>query len=199
LRSLRTSPWHSQLFSLTFFSQTQAELPSSLPLQSSSSLGTGKVSTHQELLDKLEDKETRRAMEGRAGKRRRHGNAYEVMVPDDDDSSDVDLAGNGILGAAFVTAEDYPDVPKETVPSESAAATAIESSLAVAEVGSALQRNPDGTVVAPRIRQKTKATKVRHLSLVREQTSIYKPQVKVLWLATQGKETRRFRRAGYIL
>ncbi|KAJ7644132.1 P-loop containing nucleoside triphosphate hydrolase protein [Roridomyces roridus] len=106
-------------------SQSQATLPTTLHLQSSATLGTGKSATHQDRLDKLEDKEIRRALDGRAGqRRRRQEDSYAVTGPDldmDDDEPD-----------------DEPVAGPSSLPKASA-------------VGSALQRNPDGTVVAPKV------------------------------------------------
>lgn len=45
------------------FSQSQAQLPSTLQLQSSATLGSGKTSSHKEQLDKLEDKQVRRTID----------------------------------------------------------------------------------------------------------------------------------------
>ncbi|KAF8976944.1 hypothetical protein BDQ17DRAFT_1440885 [Cyathus striatus] len=73
------------------FSKTQASLPSSL-LQSSSTLGTGRLATHEELQARSEDKDVKRALDGRLGKRKRHRDAYDVSGPlDDNDSDDASL------------------------------------------------------------------------------------------------------------
>jgi ATP-dependent RNA helicase DHX37/DHR1 len=73
---------------LTQSSQSQAQLPTTLLLQSSSTLGTGKASTNKERLEKLEDKETRRAIEHHAGKRKRNGDKFDVLHADDDADDD---------------------------------------------------------------------------------------------------------------
>ncbi|KAJ6508792.1 P-loop containing nucleoside triphosphate hydrolase protein [Mycena sanguinolenta] len=119
--------------------QSQATLPTTLHLQSSATLGTGKATTHRDRLDKLEDKEIRRALDGRTGKRRRQDDTYTVTGPDehmeDDESSPEDDA--------------FPSAPIAG-PLSSPAPSVTPA------VGSALQRNPDGTVVAPKIVPKSK-------------------------------------------
>lgn len=122
---------------LTFFSQSQAQLPSTIHFQSSSTLGTGKVTTHQDARDKLEDKEVRRALEGRSGKRKRQDGNYDVVEADSEDEDDFD-------GDSEVA---EPVISKPIVPSQPV-------------VGGALARNTDGTVIAPKIRQKSKNKKV---------------------------------------
>ncbi|KIK69520.1 hypothetical protein GYMLUDRAFT_33890 [Collybiopsis luxurians FD-317 M1] len=114
-------------------SQSQAQLPSSIHFQSSSTLGTGKPTTHQERLDKLEDKQVRRALDGRSGKRKRHDGLFEVVEADtDDDQDDLDSIAE-------------PSVELSEPPPQPIAPQPV--------VGGALARNPDGTVVAPKVRQ----------------------------------------------
>ena len=75
---------------MTFFSQAQASLSSSV-LYSSASLGTGKLSTHQQLQEKAEDREIKKAFIGLSGKRKRHQDHFHIDGPDeDDDVSDVE-------------------------------------------------------------------------------------------------------------
>lgn len=136
-------------------SQSQAELPSSLPLQSSSSLGTGKVLSHQEIADKLEDKDVRRAVEGRAGKRKRRSGAYETTILNDDNNHDGESTDDETRSLyrekeSHVQKENLVEFVAPTLPA------------VVEGVGSALQRNSDGTVIAPRVRQKTGDKKVRY-------------------------------------
>ncbi|KAF5382586.1 hypothetical protein D9615_002788 [Tricholomella constricta] len=139
--------------------QTQAEIPSSLYLQTSSSLGTGKASTHQERFDRLEDKQVRRALDGRAGKRKRNDDVYAV-VPADEKGSDTE-------GEDFISDADderpSTNLKTSNVREEAAITTydtGVQPTLPVASVsssvGSALKRNPDGTVAAPKLRQKSK-------------------------------------------
>lgn len=147
---------------MTFLSQTQAELPSSIHLQSSSSLGTGKVTTHLERLERLEDKEVRRALDGRAGKRKRHDDIYAVTVPDDEDSEDNEMIADVGRGRPSPAKESSTGESKEKHLPEVASASAIKfAAPAPSAVGSALQRNPDGSVIAPKIRLKNNTKKVR--------------------------------------
>ncbi|KAJ6619426.1 P-loop containing nucleoside triphosphate hydrolase protein [Mycena sp. CBHHK59/15] len=122
-------------------SKSQAELPSTLHLQSSATLGTGKVTTHRDRLDKLEDKEIRRAFDGRAGKRRRQDDSYAVSGPEEDSDEEIDPGDNTIS-----------DIRMDPPSSAPAASTSVA-------VGSALQRNPDGSAVAPKIVPKSHVKK----------------------------------------
>ncbi|KAF8073607.1 P-loop containing nucleoside triphosphate hydrolase protein [Lyophyllum atratum] len=139
--------------------QTQAEIPSSSHLQTSSSLGTGKVSTHQERSERLEDKEVRRALDGRAGKRKRNDDIYAVVHVDEKDSDREDeyllaSAGEGETSSrrkerSSAGTEEAPSLTIQTITMQAIASTS-------SAVGSALKRNSDGTVAAPKVRQKTK-------------------------------------------
>ncbi|KAJ7044117.1 P-loop containing nucleoside triphosphate hydrolase protein [Mycena alexandri] len=111
--------------------QSQATLPSSLQLQSSATLGTGKSTTHRDRLDKLEDKETRRALDGRTGKRKRQDDSYAVIGAEESSDDEINREDSALQISG----------PSSKPPTLSAPAG----------VGSALQRNPDGSVVAPKI------------------------------------------------
>lgn len=143
-------------FALTFLSQTQASLPSSV-LHSSASLGTGKLSTHQELQEKAEDLNIRKALSGLSSKRKRHQGHFHIDGPDeDDDVSEVEsqperLEKEWISQNTGTLTEQNANVvisPTNPTQSQSKAHT-------VPVVGSALQRNPDGSTVAPKIRPKS--------------------------------------------
>jgi ATP-dependent RNA helicase DHX37/DHR1 len=121
--------------------QTQAELPTTLHLQSSATLGTGKPFTHQERFDQLEDKEVRLALDGRSGKRKRHDSTFNVDGPDDeDDELNLDVI-DVVLDAS--------DPPTATT-----------------TVGGALRRNADGVV--PPVQKKAKNNHVRYRNLLRQ-------------------------------
>jgi ATP-dependent RNA helicase DHX37/DHR1 len=121
--------------------QTQAELPTTLHLQSSATLGTGKPFTHQERFDQLEDKEVRRALDGRRGKRKRHDSTFNVDGPDDeDDELNLDVID------AILDASDPPT--------------------ATTTVGGALRRNADDVV--PPVQKKAKNNHVRYRHLLRQ-------------------------------
>ncbi|KAF8843324.1 P-loop containing nucleoside triphosphate hydrolase protein [Paxillus ammoniavirescens] len=131
--------------------QTQASVPS-LDLQSSSTLGTGKAMSHRERLDKTDDMEVRRVMEGRSNKRRRRNNDFTVTSPGDSESEDAELdAMDTDVGR---------NPPKPIVPDD-VPIVDVSTNLAVSEkstqssvVGGALRRNTDGTVMAPRVIKK---------------------------------------------
>lgn len=153
---------------MTFLRQTQAEIPSSLHLQTSSSLGTGKVSTHQERLERLEDRHVRRALDVNLGKRKRRGDTYTVIDPnlEGTDSEEESLPDGRKNTKTSSSKEEIKD--SEALPTRRSIATVIDVStvppapLTCDAVGSALKRNPDGTVMAPKVRQKSKG-KVWHL------------------------------------
>lgn len=137
---------------MTFLSQTQAEIPSSLQLFSSATVWTGHVATHQALLDRQEDKEVRRALAGRGGKRKR--NAIPLDYESDGVSGDDDLADDQ-------TDADGPNAQNKTenTVESSDAPASVSMPSSVMGVGSALKRNSDGTVVVP-IRRRGNTTKV---------------------------------------
>ncbi|KAK0187982.1 P-loop containing nucleoside triphosphate hydrolase protein [Armillaria mellea] len=134
-------------------SQSQAQISNTLHLQSSSTLGTGRVSTHRERLDKLEDIEVRKALDGRVGKRKRN-DEYPVRNADEDDEDDAELYFE--RASLLEVEEDSEAKITHIVHAEASGQPTASTSTAV---GSALQRNPDGTVVAPRIRPKRQKTK----------------------------------------
>ncbi|KAJ3854045.1 P-loop containing nucleoside triphosphate hydrolase protein [Lentinula lateritia] len=125
-------------------SQSQAQLPSTVHFQSSATLGTGKATTHQDLLDKQEDKEIRRAIEGRSGKRKRHDGFYDVVEAEADDEEDEEDEGDFKTesGRLEESVEFSPKLP------------ALQPT-----VGSALARDSDGTVIAPKLRPRSKNKK----------------------------------------
>lgn len=153
--------------------KTQAQIPSALNLQSSSTLGTGYVKTHQERLDRDEDKEVRYAMDGRnqkgKGKRKRGNQVFNSGATDESDVDDgmkvipEDAERDEELGSE---GEDYEgrtrSNPVVLVDSGfSTSEVTSQQKITKIEVGSALQRNADGTVVGPRIsRRKLKGTQV---------------------------------------
>ena len=144
---------------LTRSSQSQAQLPTTLHLQSSSTLGTGKVSTNKARLDKLEDKETRRAIDGRAGKRKRNPDKFNILRADDDDDDDED-EDIETGGTERITAQATTGTQESVVmDSEPSASTVQPMASGSSAVGSALQRNPDGSVAATRIAKKKKQGK----------------------------------------
>ena len=152
-----------------WFSQTQAEIPSSLQLQSSGSLGTGRAATHQDRLDRLEDKQVRRAMDGRAGKRKRHDDFNAVTHADEDSCSDDHLLE--ATESSRPPANKSENVGLHLEPSTMKSASVVVNHQPVVSappvVGSALQRNADGTLIMPKVRER-KGKKVRVANSVRQ-------------------------------
>jgi hypothetical protein len=146
---------------LTSLSKTQASLSTSV-LQSSSTLGTGKASTFQERQEKDEDIFVKKSLLGQSGKRKRHQDIFAVQDPGDEDLADGFLPGqleadrefqnntNGDHSTAEVGVVEGPP----SLPPKSSTQTALS-------VGSALQRNANGSVIAPKIRPMSKGKHVR--------------------------------------
>ncbi|KAJ8494910.1 hypothetical protein ONZ51_g2046 [Trametes cubensis] len=149
-------------------SKSQAQASAALQLKSSATLGTGKPSTHLSRLEKQEDLEVKRAMDGRTGrgKRRSHNDANFPVENDSDESDeeedtkmDVDGHDEGAGGD-----EDVPEGTSRSKPVvivDSGFSTTVQSpepevkvTVLPSAVGSALRHNPDGTVVAPKISKK---------------------------------------------
>ena len=136
-------------------------------LYSSASLGTGKLSTHQQLQEKAEDREIKKAFIGRSGKRKRHQDHFDIHGPDeDDDVSEIESTPQrleeGWLKQNTGTLEQDPNsVISQLDPIQSQSKA---HSLPVV-VGSALQKNPDGSAVAPKIYPKSEK-KVPHFDKI---------------------------------
>jgi len=119
------------------------------------------VVSHRERLDKTEDIEVRRFVEGRSNKRRRHNNEFSLAGPTDTENEDaeLDVMGSGPARANSANAA-TPD--KVLVVDMSTSFSAPEKSTQPTVVGGALRRNPDGTSMAPRIvKRKSIGQKVR--------------------------------------
>lgn len=123
-------------------------------LHTSASLGTGKLSTHQELQEKAEERDIRKALTGLSGKRKRHHNHFRIHGPDeDDDLSQVEshperLKKESLLQNTVEQDANVVILPTYPIQSQSKAHM-------LPMVGSALQRNSDGNAVAPKIRAKS--------------------------------------------
>ncbi|KAF4617551.1 hypothetical protein D9613_006038 [Agrocybe pediades] len=138
-------------------SKTQAT-SSSVVLQSSATLGTGKPLTHQQLQDKEEDALVKKTLLGQTGKRKRRQDAYHVLDNEPEDDEDEEMLG--IEGRASP-----PDISNSSPAKDRADIVVVDASTnEVTErhepskpaVGSALQRNADGSVVAPKVRARSK-------------------------------------------
>ncbi|KDQ11408.1 hypothetical protein BOTBODRAFT_177247 [Botryobasidium botryosum FD-172 SS1] len=142
-------------------SESQAQVSNSLSLHSSSMLGSGKLLSNAERLSRDEDKQLRRALESKGGKRRRSG--ASALVPERDLESsgeDEDIDEKGASKASNSRAELATDTQEEESEEDDLVAEPVKplptidtkaAGTTPAAVGSALRRNPDGSVVAPRI------------------------------------------------
>ncbi|VDC00770.1 unnamed protein product [Peniophora sp. CBMAI 1063] len=132
-------------------SKSQAELPSTLALQSSATLGTGRVTTHSTLQARAEDRQVRRAMDGVVSRKRKRG-SVEVRAASgsESESGDEEMVASGV---------EEMDVDGDEEPGHSA-----ENPVVVVEdygpapppakqptVGGALKRNADGSIAAPKV------------------------------------------------
>ena len=101
-------------------------------------------------LDKIEDIEVRRVMDGRSNKRRRRDNDFSITEPTDTENEDAEL---DVMGSDAASAES----PNAATPDQvqvvdmSASLAAQEKSTQSTVVGGALRRNADGTSMIPRI------------------------------------------------
>ncbi|KAF8461309.1 P-loop containing nucleoside triphosphate hydrolase protein [Russula ochroleuca] len=130
--------------------KSQAELPSTLQLQSSSTLGAGRTFTAQERLEKTEDKDVWRAIHSRQTSGR-----FANIAESDEDEEVVDKTQD--VHSERDTIEDGEGTsPRGQVVIINSASTASRKQDVPADVvvGSALQRNADGTIVKPRIMKK---------------------------------------------
>lgn len=146
---------------LTAFSQSQAQLPNTVHLHSSSTLGTGRVTSHRERLDKLEDKEIRHALDGTTGKRKRTHDVFLVADADIDEDEDLEPNDSEHSSAARKPSHDVEIVDLTEVSGSGAVAS-------TSATGSALRKNPDGTVVQPQVRPKSQKNKVLLLSHLKQ-------------------------------
>jgi ATP-dependent RNA helicase DHX37/DHR1 len=141
--------------------KSQAQITSALDLQSSAMLGTGRAVTHQERLDREEDRLAHRLIDAgnRKGtrKRKRPAMAYSGAVSEgsdedlsieDDDSRSTPQPNSGLTRETAVVIVD-------SGPTASVAGSNVAAS-ATASVGSALRKNPDGIAAAPRVVEKHK-------------------------------------------
>ncbi|KAI5122781.1 hypothetical protein M0805_000125 [Coniferiporia weirii] len=129
---------------------SQAQFPSTLHLQPSSTLGSRIIQTNEELQAKLEDKEVRRVMESRVKGRRRRRDAYSDMNEDsegEEGTEDVEMREVPAPEPGSSRASPVVIFDEEPLFAPSDQAHVVEG----VAVGSALRKNPDGTVKAPKI------------------------------------------------
>jgi len=153
---------------LTFLSKTQASLSTSV-LQSSSTLGTGKASIFQERQEKDEDIFVKKSLLGQSGKRKRHQDIFAVQdAGDDEDLADESLTGQPEEDREFQnnTKGDHSK-PEVRVVEGPASLVPKSSTQAALSVGSALQRNANGSVIAPKTRPMSKGKHVRRALVIK--------------------------------
>jgi ATP-dependent RNA helicase DHX37/DHR1 len=133
-------------------------LPTTLNLLSSSTLGTGRVSTHQRRLEHLEDKEVKRALDGRVGKRKRL--EAQAVIPDDEESDQSEAMELDEQVMHVRIQPPHWNVGEGEPLDELHVSGPSVTYVASPPVGSALQRYPDGRLVQPSIKERDKGTKV---------------------------------------
>ncbi|KAF9783494.1 P-loop containing nucleoside triphosphate hydrolase protein [Thelephora terrestris] len=123
---------------LAKLSKSQAEL-SSLNLKSSATLGTGRISSHKEILGRQEDKEVRRISKK---------TKLDPMI--DEDSGDED---HSYLPEPTKSSRASPEeqTRRSGTPDVRSVFERIEPPAAPVSVGSALRKNTDGSVSAPKV------------------------------------------------
>ncbi|KAH9179227.1 P-loop containing nucleoside triphosphate hydrolase protein [Lactarius sanguifluus] len=127
--------------------KSQADLPDTLQLYSSSTLGSAKTATVQDRLDRLEDKDVRRALHSR---QRKAGRFADVAESDGSDEAADDFHSEKD------SKEGQGDVPPRgpVVVVDSLSTTTEKQEVPASAVGSALRRNADGSVTKARIMKK---------------------------------------------
>ncbi|KIM43329.1 hypothetical protein M413DRAFT_444160 [Hebeloma cylindrosporum] len=137
--------------------KTQASLSTSV-LQSSSTLGTGKASTFQERQEKDEDIFVKKSLLGQSGKRKRHQDIFDVQNAEGEE----DLADGLLSGQAEEDTEFQNNANEDYIKAEVGVIQGPpslppkKSTQSAPSVGSALQRNANGGVTAPKVRPKSK-------------------------------------------
>jgi len=137
----------AQCHTHTVSRQTQATV-TSMALHSSATLGTGKVMTNRQRLDRAEDLNVRCAMDRRIGDRRRRNTDYSGARPSDSDCEYDDPDSTHNNSPPNPTSIDTVSVV------DSSPGSVSPEKKAQSVVGGALKRNSDGTLVAPRVVKK---------------------------------------------
>ena len=113
--------------------------------------------TNKERSELLEDKEVRRAFDRRTGKHKRHMVGYADVATDNSENSE-DESMPMLVGDPHRMEVGSQEV--NVVDSGMAGIDAPPVVMSLSSVGSSLQRNADGSVVAPGIKTKKAGTKV---------------------------------------
>ncbi|KAF8967048.1 P-loop containing nucleoside triphosphate hydrolase protein [Flammula alnicola] len=137
--------------------KTQASLSSAV-LQSSAMLGTGKPSTYDERQEKAEDALVRKSLLGQSGKRKRHQDVFAVHEYEEYLSEEgEEQVPPRELGTTDSAQESEDRLQREVLVVEAPAnPPPKKSSDPVSVVGSALQRDSNGLIIAPKVRLKPK-------------------------------------------
>ena len=108
----------------------------------------------------------RKTLLGQAGKRKRHQDKFDI-VEENDSEVDEDLEDAGPSTHAIPQAQAGLQTETQIVVSDPSPSFPAESSQQASQiqVGSALQRNPDGSIVQPKVRPKSKGKQVSSLCL----------------------------------
>ncbi|KAI0039680.1 P-loop containing nucleoside triphosphate hydrolase protein [Auriscalpium vulgare] len=140
-------------------SKSQAELSSTLPLYSSSTLGAGKIATNQSRLDRLEDKEVRRIMDERQVAHASRNLKASGAATSDSEFETVDDAPPAPSRGSNAETEGFSkDRPVVIVDDSSTVNRKLDPTPA-SGVGSGLLRNSDGSAKSPRmLKRKAKGT-----------------------------------------
>lgn len=148
----------------TLYSQSQADIDH-LKLQSSSTLGSGRSYTHAHRIALEEDQDVRRAV----GKRKR---LAPQGVGDEESEGDIGGPSQKVKMAQFkeevaTCSDEWKGIDTERSDAETQEAEGPHTSALVTApaatalaLGAALQRNPDGTFVSPRVVKRKAKTMV---------------------------------------
>ncbi|CAE6426594.1 unnamed protein product [Rhizoctonia solani] len=106
---------------------SQSDLPTSLHLGSSATLGTGKIISHSQRLDKNEDLAVRKAFDGGSGRRKRR--RLDPSIHGDEDEDDSDSDSDSVAGEVEGVPQSELDKPVLShAPVKSALGSALASS-----------------------------------------------------------------------
>ena len=180
MKNWRTSFSECNRNKLTDNRKSQNGVVSTL-LQSSSTLGTGKVLTHNERLEKEENIQVRHAMQSRIGKRKRRGDIMDPMDvvdnsedEDEDESDEVNRSDKqSIPEPQFMVST--PSTEDRQMDFRDVQPISVANGPVV--VGSALRKNKDGTVAAPIIRGKANKVLSQRQLNSRDSYSSYRPNL----------------------
>lgn len=138
-------------------------------------MGTGKVATHQEQQEKAENALIKKALLGQSGKRKRHQDVYAVHDHDSEVDEEEENDKFSVVQEERPTAKRRRSTSPPSGPTPSNKIIVVDNSANDIQskseknqpvMGSALQRNADGSIVAPKIRMRSKGKQVRPHSII---------------------------------